>query len=98
MEPQGYNRSVATVRPIRPEPVSMHDHAIDNLRYIRRTMESAGSFTAVPGIGGVLMGATALGAALLAGDGAGTNSWLAIWLRAAVAALTLCVLFAARKA
>jgi hypothetical protein len=76
----------------------MHDHAIDNLRYIRQTMENAGSFTAVPGIGGILMGATALGAALLAGHGSGTLSWLAIWLAAAVAALTIGVIFAARKA
>jgi hypothetical protein len=76
----------------------MHDHAIDNLRYIRQTMESAGSFTAVPGIGGILMGATALAAALLAGHVTGTRSWLAIWLGAAVAALTIGVIFASRKA
>jgi hypothetical protein len=76
----------------------MHAHAIDNLRYIRQTMESAGSFTAVPGIGGILMGATALGAALVAGHGPGTTFWLAIWLVAAVAALTIGVLFAAQKA
>jgi hypothetical protein len=76
----------------------MHDHAVDNLRYIRQTMENAGSFTAVPGIGGILMGATALGAALLAGHEAGTKSWLAIWLGAAVVALTIGVILAARKA
>src|SRR5689334_5394845 len=77
----------------------MHDHAIDNLRYIRQTMENAGSFTAVPGIGGILMGATALGAALLAAShGAGTRSWLGMWLGAAVAALTIGVIFASRKA
>ena len=40
----------------RPEPVELHEHAMDNLRYIRRTLERAGSFTAVPGIGGMLMG------------------------------------------
>jgi hypothetical protein len=76
----------------------MHDHAIDNLRYIRQTMESAGSFTAVPGIGGILMGALALGAALLAGHSAGTRSWMTIWLAAAVAALAVGVIFAQRKA
>src|SRR5437868_6157517 len=76
----------------------MHDHAVDNLRYIRETMESAGSFTAVPGIGGILMGAVALGAALVAGHSTGTQSWLAIWLAAAVAALTIGVIFAWRKA
>jgi hypothetical protein len=76
----------------------MQAHAIDNLRYIRQTMESAGSFTAVPGNGGVLMGAVALGAALLAGGTIGTQSWLAIWLAAAVVALAIGVIFAGRKA
>ena len=42
---------------------------MDNLRYIRRTIERAGSFTAVPGLGGVLMGSTALAAAWIAGPG-----------------------------
>jgi hypothetical protein len=98
--PEGpdYNRFVANVRPIRAEPVSMQDHAIDNLRYIRQTMESAGSFTAVPGIGGILMGAVALGAALVAGHTSGTSRWMSIWLAAAVAALTIGVVFAQRKA
>jgi hypothetical protein len=89
---------VAIVRPIRPEPVSLQDHAIDNLRYIRETMESAGSFTAVPGIGGILMGAVALGAALVAGHATGSPTWLSIWLAAAVAALSIGVVFAWRKA
>ena len=29
----------------RPEPVQLHEHAMDNLRYIRRTLERAGEFT-----------------------------------------------------
>ena len=55
----------------RPEPVELHAHAMDNLRYIRGTMERAGSFTAVPGLGGVLMGSIALVAAWVAGPQTG---------------------------
>jgi hypothetical protein len=76
----------------------MHAHAIDNLRYIRQTMERAGSFTAVPGTGGILMGVIALIASMLAGRTSDIFVWLAIWVFAAVAALTTGVLFAARKA
>lgn len=56
--------------------------AMDNLRYIRETMESAGSFTAVPGWGGVAMGATALIAAALAAiqPAPFEGLWLRIWL------------------
>jgi len=61
-------------------------------------MERAGSFTAVPGTGGILMGATALGAALLADRMTGAGAWLIIWMAAAVVALSLGVIFAARKA
>jgi hypothetical protein len=54
-------------RPVPPlQPVALDDRARDNLRFIRETMERAGSFTAVPGWGGVAMGITALGAAVIA--------------------------------
>lgn len=43
--------------------VALHDRAAADLRYSRRTMEQAGSFTAVPGLGGILMGVSALAAA-----------------------------------
>ena len=60
-------------------PVALHAHAIDNLRYIRETMERAGSFTAVPGWGGVAMGATALAAAGLASHARlAPEPWLAV--------------------
>ncbi|MBE0659400.1 MAG: hypothetical protein IH602_17030, partial [Bryobacteraceae bacterium] len=49
-----------------PEPTPIHEHALGQIDYIRSTMERAGSFTAVPGAGGILMGLTAVGAAWLA--------------------------------
>lgn len=48
------------------EPVNIGDRAIDNLQFIRETMERSTHFTAVPGYGGMLMGATALVAAYIA--------------------------------
>ena len=69
-----------------PPVVALDDHALDNLRYIRRAMASAGSFTAVPGWGGVGMGAIGLIAAVVAGLQVGTRAWLATWMTAAALA------------
>lgn len=70
-------------------PRPLHDRALDNLRYIRQTMERAASFTAVPGWGLALVGATALGAALLAARQPTPELWLATWLGEAVVALAI---------
>jgi len=91
---------VASVRPIRPAltpPVALHARAIDNLDYIRSTMERAGSFTAVPGVGGIVLGCTALAAAGVAWRAANAESWLVIWLAEAVLACVIGVATAARK-
>jgi hypothetical protein len=96
-----YNPSMAAVRPIRParsEPVGLHTQAMDNLRFIRNAMESAGSFTAVPGVGGMLMGATALFAAFAAHLSKSPRAWLAIWCGEALLALAIGIAFSYRKA
>jgi hypothetical protein len=73
----------------RPEPAELHSHAMDNLRYIRQTMERAGSFTAVPGKGGVLMGLVALLAGRLAARQNAAAGWIAVWMGAAAVALAI---------
>jgi hypothetical protein len=81
---------MAQIEPIRKPanpPAAMHDHAIDNLRYIRETMERAGSFTAVPGWGGVAMGATALAAAGLASHAPSRGLWMLCWMLEGVIAV-----------
>ena len=79
------------------EPVELHERAMDNLRYIRRTLERAGSFTAVPGMGGVAMGMVALLAARLAVLQRGAGGWLAVWALAAVVAMAIGIAGAALK-
>jgi len=79
-------------------PVALHDRAMDNLRFIRETMERSASFTAVSGRGGVVMGLVALLAAVLAGNDAGRDTWVAIWMVAATVSLGLALLLVARKA
>ena len=71
---------MAFVQPIRPHrvaPVELHTHAMDNLKFIRETMERAGAFTAVPGWGGILMGISALLATGIASRQTTTDAWLA---------------------
>lgn len=70
------------------EPIALGHRAMEDLRYIRRTMERGQAFTAVPGWGGVGMGVTALGAAAMAsGRTADPEAWLGVWaVEAAVAA------------
>jgi hypothetical protein len=79
-------------------PVPLHSQAFDHLQYIRRTMEGAASFTAVPGAGGVLMGVSAIGAGALAHFQSQPWHWLAIWLMEGLLALAIGLFFAYRKA
>lgn len=70
-------------------PVALDDRARDNLRFIRETMERAGSFTAVSGWGGIAMGITAIGAAVIASRQASSLGWLLTWIGEAVIAIAI---------
>lgn len=80
------------------EPVALHDRAMDNLRYIRETMERSQSFTAVSGRGGTVMGLVALVAAVAAVGTAGSTAWVLIWMGAAVLSLGVALFSMAWKA
>jgi len=85
-------------RSSRPVLVPLEDRAADNLRFIRETMERAGSFTAVPGWGGAAIGFTALAAAAIASHQPTAARWIFVWLAEAALAMVLAVLAVARKA
>ncbi len=71
------------------EPVNIGDRAIDNLQFIRETMERSTHFTAVPGYGGMLMGATALVAAYIATAQVTLRDSMITWLIEAALAFAI---------
>lgn len=87
---------MASIHQLRPreaeqpaEPSSLHSRAMDNLRFIRETMERAASFTAVPGWGACFMGVTALFASIIAAQQTSARLWLETWLVEALVALLI---------
>lgn len=92
---------MADVLPIRPKRNSspeIHVRAMDNLRFIRETMEAAGTFTAVSGWGQVVIGITAIAAALLADTQPDPVSWTLVWAGEAILAGIVAVWFMWHKA
>ena len=72
--------------------------AADDLRFIRETLATAGSFTAVSGRGQMLVGATALAATYLAARMPDFRGWAAVWAVEALVAIAISILSSARKA
>jgi hypothetical protein len=67
------------------EPVRIDDHAFANLRFIRETLERAGSFTSIPGWGGFAIGWLGAATAVIASRLVDLR-WLEAWLACAVVA------------
>lgn len=92
---------MSNVLPLRPkpsEPPAIHARAMDNLSFIRKTMEAAGTFTAVSGWGQVVIGVTAVLAAVIAAQFQGTTEWVLVWAAEAFLALLISVWFMYNKA
>ncbi len=70
-------------------PVGLHTRAMDNLEYIREAMESSGQFTALSGLGSILLGVVGLAAAPIAAVQPTHQGWLVTWLMAAAVAIPL---------
>src|SRR5688500_15801913 len=81
-----------------PEPAPIHEHALNNLRYIREAMERASAFTSIPGWGGVLVGLTAVVTAVIAHRQPPSQQWLWIWLIEALVAAVIAGVAMALKA
>lgn len=84
-------------REVSRAPLALHDRAMDDLRYIRETMERSSSFTHVSGLGGVAMGMVALTAGWIAFATSGPWMWLGAWLGAAAVSFAVAALMMARK-
>lgn len=71
------------------EPPALHERAMDNLKYIRETMERATAFTGISGWGQVAIGITALASSFISTQQKTFKGWLAVWIAEAVIALLI---------
>jgi hypothetical protein len=81
--------SIHLAIPEKEEPPALHERAMDNLKYIRETMERATAFTGISGWGQVAIGFTALTSASISAQQKTFKAWLAVWMAEAVIALLI---------
>ena len=79
------------------DPAPQSRDALDQLQFIRHTMESATSFTAVPGWGTVALGLTAIAAAFVAHSINSRVTWVLLWLGEALLAAVISLVAMVRK-
>jgi len=91
-----YDRPQLRIEPPTPPP-ALSDRALDNLRFIRETMERAGTFTAVSGSGITITGIVALVATLVAGTDYTSPRWLITWVATAPIAFSASVYLTMKK-
>jgi len=91
-------RRFRSIRNSASRPSSLDSRAVEDLRYIRQTMERSAAFTAVPGWGMVAVGLTALPTAWLASRHRFDLRWLEIWLAEAILAATVAIVSVHYKA
>ena len=79
-------------------PAALRVRALDNLQFIRDTMERAGSFTAIPGLGMVAAGIVAAVVAVVAAAQPTSGGWLVAWLIGGMLSTVVLLLAMTRKA
>lgn len=79
-------RRKAPTSPAPAAPPTLHDRAMQDLSFIRQTMEGAASFTDVPGWGLVGIGMTAIVASAVAVVQDSAGRWITVWIIEAVVA------------
>ena len=81
-----------------PQTKSLNARAEADIAFVRDVLTRSQQFSAVPGLGGVLMGASALVAAGVATVQPTRDRWLAVWLLDAMIAIAIGAFTLVRKA